>query len=92
MPTPPDRDVRLEPARRRWLTKQVKDGKFESVSEALNFCVAEAARIAAARAELDRAIAEGDKGPFTVMDDKWRADFLREVAAQRKARARRKSA
>lgn len=92
MPRPSKASPKVAPARKRWLTKQVSSGRFVSLDEALDFCVRRAAELDAAQAEFDRLIAEGDKGPFERVDDRWWARFKAETAARRIARSRRKSA
>lgn len=92
MKRPAKSPLKLLPTRKRWLNTQVASGRFADLSEALNFCVRQAARIESTREEFDRAIAEGDKGPFERVDDAWWARLRAETAATRAARSRRRSA
>ena len=85
------RTPKLAAARRKWLSEQVSKGRFTDIDEALNFCVGQAVRVEAAQAEFERAIAEGDKGPFERVDDAWWAGLRAETAAAR-TRSRRRSA
>jgi Arc/MetJ-type ribon-helix-helix transcriptional regulator len=83
---------KLTAARRRWVNEQIAAGRFTDESEAINFCVQQAARLDAAQREFDRLIAEGDKGPFERVDAEWWSRLRADSDARRRARTRRKSA
>lgn len=70
----------------------VNDGRFPSLTAALDFCVREGARIEAVREDLASKLREAEQGPFERADEAWWARLRADVAAQRRERSRRKSA
>jgi Arc/MetJ-type ribon-helix-helix transcriptional regulator len=92
MKRPAKSPPKLSPTRMRWLNTQVANGRFENISEALNFCVGQAARAESAREELERKLARSAAGPSRRVDEKWWTAIHAAVDSRRRASARKKSA
>lgn len=92
MPQPANSNFRLAPARRRWLNQQIQTGRFNDLTEAIDFHLREAARLEAVRHDFEKSIEDAEKGPYERADEAWWADLRREAITRHKTRARRKSA